>query len=74
MCHATESVVYFSFERAKETHMIIDLGSVKGETKGQNTFTQFRERGGVNSAGAPILCYHPTANQPNAKPSACWGA
>lgn len=54
--------------------MIIDLGSVKDETKGQNTPTQFREKGGVTPTGAGTLCYHPTANQPNAKPSACWGA
>jgi len=68
VCRATEAVVYFNFAREKETHMIIDLGSVKDETKGQNEVTQFREKGTV----AGTHCYHETADQPFAKPSACW--
>jgi len=50
--------------------MIIEIGSVKKETKGQNIVTLFREKGTAQKT----LCYHPTANQPNAKPSVCWGA
>ncbi len=49
--------------------MIVELGTVKSETKGQNQVTLFRERG----TNDHTLCYHPTANQPDAKPSVCWG-
>lgn len=48
--------------------MLIELGAVKQETKGQSAPTLFRERGTVLGT----MCYHPFANQPDAKLSACW--